>query len=510
MQLTLQVRAHGNAPASNEQRKSFSQFPVVIGRSSACHYCLADESRYISSRHATLNVRDGQLYIEDTSSNGVFIDDNNAAVGRGKSALLKGGEVLLIGDYQLMVEFSSPASSAPTPVSSNPFDDDPTPVSPLEKMDSDPFNSDEHDWTPPSEQREPISDPFDDVWNESDKAQPPAAPKVEEKSDPEWPLDWDESKVNAPAINPARDPHQAAASTSSDWPADDFDWATESTPAADAVTQHNDAQSPHPNSLETEHANQVRADHHARQSGSALAADIRHQPPREPPREPPRAPVSSSPRESGQPSGAANPVYGNVSTKQLLVAAGLNPDDPAFHDEAALVTQSGRVLSQSIEAMMLLLRSRSEMKNAIRSDVTMLSRHDNNPLKFSLTSSDALTRLLTADSDGFMDADAAIQEAVNDLKLHQLAMLDGMKAAVKALLKQFDPQKLAKKMEKNGGIGANIPITREAKLWELFCEQYDTISEEAVTDFDDLFGAEFRKAYEKRTGKINGDQDFEF
>ncbi len=107
-----------------------------------------------------------------------------------------------------------------------------------------------------------------------------------------------------------------------------------------------------------------------------------------------------------------------------------------------------------------------------------------------------------------MSADRAIQEAVDDLKLHQLAMLDGMKAAVKSMLLQFDPSKLAKSLEKSGGLSANIPITREAKLWEMFCEQYDAIREEAVSDFGELFGTEFRKAYEKRIRQLGRSPDF--
>lgn len=161
-----------------------------------------------------------------------------------------------------------------------------------------------------------------------------------------------------------------------------------------------------------------------------------------------------------------------------------------------------------VDAMMVLLQSRAELKNAIRSDVTTLSRSGNNPLKFSVNSVDALTKLLANDTEGYLQADSAVQEAVDDLKLHQLAMLEGMKSAVRSLLVQFDPAMLARELEKTGGLTANIPITREAKLWELFCEQYDAIRDEAVNNFADLFGTEFRKAYEKRIMKMGRKPDF--
>jgi len=162
----------------------------------------------------------------------------------------------------------------------------------------------------------------------------------------------------------------------------------------------------------------------------------------------------------------------------------------------------------SVDAIMMLLQSRAEMKNAMRTDMTTLTRGNNNPMKFSYSSTDALTRLLAHQESGYMDANQAINESVEDLKLHQIALLEGMKAAVKSVLIQFNPNKLSKKLEKSGGISANIPVTREAKLWKLFCEQYENIHEEAMTDFSDLFGAEFRKAYERRIRQQGRTPDF--
>ena len=197
-----------------------------------------------------------------------------------------------------------------------------------------------------------------------------------------------------------------------------------------------------------------------------------------------------------------------TSLDPMLRAASLNKSDFVHLSDTEVLEQTGRLLAQMVDAMMVLLQSRTELKNAIRSDVTRLSRSDNNPLKFSDTTADALTRLLANDTQGYQRADNAVQEAVDDLKMHQLAMLEGMKSAVRSLLLQFNPDKLAKKLEKKGGITANLPITREAKLWELFCEQYDAIHEEAINDFGELFGSEFRKAYEKRIRKLGRSPDF--
>jgi len=101
-----------------------------------------------------------------------------------------------------------------------------------------------------------------------------------------------------------------------------------------------------------------------------------------------------------------------------------------------------------------------------------------------------------------------MNQAIDDLKAHHLAMLEGMKAAVRSMLVKFDPDKLEQKLEKANPIAANIPITREAKLWQLFHEKFSDIREEAVNDFNEMFGNEFRKAYDRRIKELDRKPDF--
>ena len=46
--------------------------------------------------------------------------------------------------------------------------------------------------------------------------------------------------------------------------------------------------------------------------------------------------------------------------------------------------------------MILLLRSRDEIKNAMRADVTLLAANNNNPLKFSTSVESALEKIVNA------------------------------------------------------------------------------------------------------------------
>lgn len=428
MRLTLEVRAFCNQPADDRQRNHFDNFPVIVGRSSACHYCLEDASRYISSNHAVISLEDGQLYISDTSANGVYVNSSPEPVGRGRSQRLEHADTLAIGDYTLSVSIDTGSQNATAEHSAfdadDPFADfasSPTKaVLPDEAAGYDPFRGSEPDWTPPSTSTD---DPFAGDWDLDGQS---ASPK-----------------------------DQPISNSDSDW----ADWPDEPAQAS-------------PSSAKAPQTPQTR-----------------------------QAPVRATP-----PPAAASRGTGALDT--LLRAAALRESDFDQRQEAEILEQTGKLLTQMVDAMMVLLQSRTELKNAIRSDVTTLARNDNNPLKFSYDATDALTKMLSSRNDGYMEPERAIEQAVEDLKLHQLAMLEGMKSAVRAVLTQFDPDKLSKHLEKTGGISANIPITREAKLWELFCEQYEGIREEAMNDFTEVYGREFRKAYESRIRKTGRTPDF--
>ena len=489
------MRSYCDQPPADSLSRNFDTFPVIIGRSSSCDYCLSDASRYISSNHALVALDNGQLLLHDTSANGVYINGAPEPIGRGQTVALTTGDSLAIGDYTINVAIDNQASSSENAVIDDSFADFGSgPSATPSTTDSyDPFRGDEPDWTPPSQ----TSDPFGHDWdiNDQPSAPPSSSQNRSEGGEDLW-ADWNDDIAPPPPGRHSTSDNKS--SLTADWlPGSSKETASipPSLPGSESAGTPR-----HPGGQVTPGRPVIppaqRQDQHGQRSPAQRAAAPSNQPYRHPSQQ--TAPQRS--RESV--SQLANPL------ETLLKAATLREADFTRYSEVQVLEQTGKVLALTVDAMMVLLQSRAEIKNAIKSDVTALSRSDNNPLKFSVSTADALTKLLSDDVEGYMSAGSAIQEAVDDLKLHQLAMLDGMKAAVKSMLLQFDPSKLAKNLEKTGGLSANIPITREAKLWEMFCEQYDAIREEAVSDFGELFGAEFRKAYEKRMRQLGRSSDF--
>ena len=76
----------------------------TIGRSPECSWVLPDAHRYLSSRHASIDFRAGCYYIVDTSTNGVYVNDAEHPVGRGKPQRLFNGDRIRMGEYEMAVE----------------------------------------------------------------------------------------------------------------------------------------------------------------------------------------------------------------------------------------------------------------------------------------------------------------------------------------------------------------------------------------------------------------------
>ncbi|MCC5853755.1 MAG: type VI secretion system-associated FHA domain protein TagH [Alkalimonas sp.] len=74
-----------------------------IGRSEQASWQLADPERIVSGLHATVGSDDQGFYIEDRSTNGLFINNSSDLIGKGNRRYLKQGDTLLLGDYELQV-----------------------------------------------------------------------------------------------------------------------------------------------------------------------------------------------------------------------------------------------------------------------------------------------------------------------------------------------------------------------------------------------------------------------
>lgn len=76
---------------------------LTLGRSASCGAHLPDRQRLVSASHARIYSEQAQWFIEDTSTNGVFINQNGQPLGRGNRFMLSDGDVVQCGGYRLLV-----------------------------------------------------------------------------------------------------------------------------------------------------------------------------------------------------------------------------------------------------------------------------------------------------------------------------------------------------------------------------------------------------------------------
>jgi type VI secretion system FHA domain protein len=96
----------------SDQRRSLAErssatFTVeggTIGRSADNDWVLPDPARYVSAHHARVQFREGHFYLQDVSTNGVYVnDDMEPLAKRGSSGYrLANGDMLRMGEYHIV------------------------------------------------------------------------------------------------------------------------------------------------------------------------------------------------------------------------------------------------------------------------------------------------------------------------------------------------------------------------------------------------------------------------
>jgi len=106
MPLRLEITSYHQRRLKDSGVKEFGVDGGSIGRSLENDWVLQDGKRYVSSQHAMIDFRSGSYYLIDTSSNGVYVNNETKPVGKATPQRLFDGDRLRIGEYQMIVRLS--------------------------------------------------------------------------------------------------------------------------------------------------------------------------------------------------------------------------------------------------------------------------------------------------------------------------------------------------------------------------------------------------------------------
>ena len=489
MGLTLSVLRCPDAVPPETRQVPGGEFSIGRGADNA--WTLPDPDRTLSRRHCVLAFRSGGWHIADVSANGTFLNREADPVGQGGPRELRDGDRLRIGAYEIEVRISEEAAwqGGGGRRADDPFGDDPFAAAGRghQGLERDPLLGGGGGFAPPSVTLPEDYDPLAPEPGEGGFRGPTQgdhAPALEQAfrvpvppsnvNFDDWDLDLDKPGGGAAAAEPA-----AAAKAADDW---DIDLSpVPATPVAAATV---------PSAAPV-----VQEDPFAEPERDGMSPV-----PVLPPLPDVAPPVRPTPQAAPVPVAASMPAEGDLMAA-FLRGAGLEDARPA--DAEAAMERLGAAFRALVAGLRQTLIARAAIKGEFRIEQTMIRARGNNPLKFSAGDDDAMAALLGAGRRTDMAPQAAVAEALGDIRLHELASMAAMQTAVRALVERFDPAPLRAEGDKSGGL---LGAQKRARSFELFEKLHADISAALADDFDSVFGKAFARAYEQALREV-GDRE---
>jgi type VI secretion system FHA domain protein len=447
MQLTMTVLRCPDTVAPETRSVTGGDFSV--GRGPGVDWVLPDPERLLSKRHFAVAYRSGIWQLPDTSTNGTFLNRDVAPIGAGDVRNLRDGDRVRLGAYEIeirLVEEVVARSGAPS--AGSPF--------------ADPFAMD------PFAPSRPQRNAFDEPDHRGARIAPTAA---------QLPHDFDPLAPD-PAETPFRGPTQADHSPV-------MDDAFRLLPTVGQAPLHGGV---------------IPADDLLPDDWDKDLLEGGTPPPAPPPRPVRKAAAPSRPPEpaplpSAPPPAPPQPAASDAALlTAFLEGAGMPGAKPT--DPAATMRELGKAFRDLVAGLRAVLIARAAIKSEFRIEQTMIRARGNNPLKFAADDEDALAALLATGRRTDMAPHEAVADALRDIRLHELASMAAMQAAVRSMLDGLDPASLRAKAEQGGAMSL-LPVQKKARAWDTYEALHARTVQALADDFDSAFGKAFARAYER-------------
>ncbi len=474
MSLTLTISKGADLLQGQDSVRSVDQGGLTIGRGRGNDWVLPDPNKHLSNQHCAIEYDGGHYLITDTSTNGVYLNDERERMPRDSSMELHDGDRVKLGEYQVVVTID--ADDAADAAGPEPFGDSVTNFGlepPPKALDQDvedtgPGIFDIED--PPDDSMSPDDGLLDDLQGGiGGKGLSGDFGNVDdlfggEAEKPDW--EPGSQSNHDPAILGAFEPPKIEKfeDTEADDPLAGLDQPFDVSPPTappDSTTRERISRPPPQQDSDDDHWGK-----------------------RAPPEPPP----------AGDTSGAAYAAF--------LDAAGLSPADIAAENGEDVMRIVGAAFREMVQGLQEVLRARAEVKIGIGAKATVIGAQRNNPLKILPTADEAMQNLLKGGGGGYLEPVPAVREAFKDVKAHEIAMMASLQKAIDTLLERFDPGTLEKRLTKQSVLDNILPAARKAKYWELYEELYKQIAREAEDDLRRLFGPDIAAAYERQVKRL--------
>lgn len=437
-----------------------------IGRAQDNDWILPDPDRYISSHHCKVEFRAGQWMLEDTSTNGVFINGSDVPASVEGAYALQDSDRLRLGDYEILVsiderqDFSPDASGQmPAPARKTARRGSPSPEVDLgEELD--------------------LTDLLSDAAMKSAPKPAPAAhnaPVAPSSGalDINRALGFDLQPTRPGLPNntsPGRPPRSGFTSLLDN---------------PDEPEQRTITPGSKPDDWQMQTKPYDRKSLQALTNPGSLAR----------PAEKPAAPAAAR-RAEGSTLEPANGV------EAFCRGAGIDPASIPLETQHALLQIAGQMTREVVLGLMDVLKGRADQKTRLRLSQTAIQPADNNPLKFSASVDEALVKLFEGQSNTrYLGPVDAIRDSFADLRGHQLALSSAIGAAIDEVMNRIEPGELQEKFDRGLKRGALLGAANKMKYWDLYTEFYHVLNQRNEQNLPTLFAEELARTYAERAAQ---------
>jgi type VI secretion system FHA domain protein len=439
-----------------------------IGRSNSNDWILPDPDRYISSHHCAVQFKAGAWILEDTSTNGVFVNGSNTPVSVDGPYALRDGDRLRLGDYELLVSIDDrndfPAEATgqlPVPVrapKAKPmtFGDDLG-----EELDITDLLSDPSFESPP-------------VPQAKRPAPPPPAPAPAQTSREQHISDLEkELGIELGASTRFQNPPPAKVPLAKQGGFSSLLGSTGDTgeravpPTLQPANKADDWQM------------QTRPYDRKTMTVLPTGAVVN------------RANESEKPKRSDN--GGSADLQAGVDA--FCRGAGIDPSSLPSDTQAALLTLAGQTMREVVLGLMDALKSRNDLKNRFRLTSANTLPGENNPIKTASSVDDAVRRLLDAHAGRYLGPVDAVRSAFAELKTHQNSMASAVQSAVDELMSRIEPGDLQERFDRGLKRSPLLGAANKLKYWDLYVEFYQVVNQRNEQGLPPLFAEELARAY---------------
>jgi type VI secretion system protein len=441
-----------------------------IGRAPDNDWVLPDPERYVSSHHASVQFRGGKWILEDTSTNGVFVNDSSTPISVNGPYQMHEGDRLRFGDYEFIVSIDN-RNDFPADASGQM----PAPPAVRQRTTSAKRvvgqSRDEGRFADLGADLD-ISDL---LGGSDDQGGEPTLPgySVEESSIEG--RGYDAKPARAPTLT-------AGKNTSAPSLLDDI--LADSLPSGTGPGKVSDDWHMATRRL-------------AKREPTAVAA-VSPAPLVSPP-QPMRVEVDRQ-RRAAPP----NEFLGDGGTAVDAFCRGAGIDSAAIPTESntALFTLAGQMLREVVLSLMESLKNRADQKDRFRISKTSIQSNNNNPLKFSASVEEALRKLLDSHNTRYLGPVDALRDAFGDLKNHQLAVDAAMQVALDDLLFRLEPSELQERFDRGLKRGPLLAAVNKTKYWDLYTEFYPLLNQRDTRGLPAVFTEEFNRIYGEKIAEL--------